>query len=427
MSDPSPSRNALKRRFKDILGLSISAGLAQIAAVVALPLLQRYCYGPVAFADMAAYAQLAGILGAVATLRMDLALVKQNSLENARATLSNGLRALVVTAFVALVLVLGLQNFGFEMGSIPWLWCLLPLGVVGVGLNGLVTGWLSREERFHKLAVVRAGGGVAGEALRFASVPLGSLGLIVGRIAGQWCSAIWGLRALQNSWRSAPQSTRSSRKTAWKNSRAYAIFTTPANVLAMAANGLFILYLFEHGSSTIVGAAGAGMAYLTVAAGLVIRSVSDVFFKHLDDVPPETLLRHYTGWVAALILISSLGVSVLWAIPDPWVTQLLGDAWKDMLPIMRILAPWMVPWIAGSALSGIFPHLGKQSWTLVLDALHLAMVSGLIWTFEVSRTQDVLSDATALLLIGDYTVVQASFYTAAIGVAMLAIALRKNR
>lgn len=169
------------------------------------------------------------------------------------------------------------------------------------------------------------------------------------------------------------------------------------------------------------------MAYLTVAAGLVIRSVSDVFFKHLDDVPPETLLRHYTGWVAALILISSLGVSVLWAIPDPWVTQLLGDAWKDMLPIMRILAPWMVPWIAGSALSGIFPHLGKQSWTLVLDALHLAMVSGLIWTFEVSRTQDVLSDATALLLIGDYTVVQASFYTAAIGVAMLAIALHKNR
>ena len=80
----------MKRRFKDILGLSISAGLAQIAAVVALPLLQRYCYGPVAFADMAAYAQLAGILGAVATLRMDLALVKQNSLENARATLSNG-------------------------------------------------------------------------------------------------------------------------------------------------------------------------------------------------------------------------------------------------------------------------------------------------------------------------------------------------
>jgi len=79
MSDPSPSRNALKRRFKDILGLSLSAGLAQIAAVVALPLLQRYCYGPVAFADMAAYAQLAGILGAVATLRMDLALVKQDS------------------------------------------------------------------------------------------------------------------------------------------------------------------------------------------------------------------------------------------------------------------------------------------------------------------------------------------------------------
>ena len=425
MSDLSPSRSLLKRRLQDIASLSFSAGLAQAAAVVALPLLQRYCYNPSAFADMAVYSQLVGILGAVATLRMDLALVKQNSIEQARATFSLGLRSILFMAFVAMLLAFGFSAAGLEMGAIPWLWCLLPLGVVGLGMNGLVTGWLSREERFQKLAVVRAGGSFVGEALRFVGASLGSLGLIAGRISGQWCSAIWGFRTLHRSWRSAPKSTRTSRKKAWSENRAYAVFTTPANVLAMAANGLFILYLFEFGSGNIVGSVGAGMAYLTVAAGLVIRSVSDVFFKHLDDVPPGALMRHYTRWMAVLVLLSAAGISVLWAIPDGWATLLLGDAWKDMLPVMRIMAPWMVPWIAGSALSGIFPHLGRQSWTLALDAVHLAMVGGLIWASDAARTTTVLSDPEVLFLLLDYTLVQASFYTMAIGVALAAIAFRK--
>ncbi len=426
MPDPPPSRNILKRRLKDIASLSLSAGFAQAAAVAALPLLQRYCYDPVAFADMAVYSQLVGILGAVATLRMDLALVKQSSIGQARATFSIGLRSMLVMVFLAAVLAIGLNAADMEMGTIPWLWCLLPLGVAGVGMNGLVTGWLSREERFRKLAVVRASGSFVGEVLRFASVSLGSLGLIVGRIAGQWYSAIWGFRALYNSLRNAPKSTRLSRSEAWRDNRAYAIFTTPANVLAMAANGLFILYLFEFGSGNIVGAVGAGMAYLTVAAGLVIRSVSDVFFKHLDDVPPKALLRHYGGWIATLMLLATAGISVLWAIPESWVTFLLGDAWKDMLPVMRIMAPWMVPWIAGSALSGIFPHLGRQSWALVLDTLHLAMVGGLIWAANASRTSEALSDPEVLVLLHDYTLVQAAFYTVAIGVAFAAIAFRKH-
>ncbi|MDB4676551.1 hypothetical protein OAH93_02810, partial [Flavobacteriales bacterium] len=132
------------------------------------------------------------------------------------------------------------------------------------------------------------------------------------------------------------------------------------------------------------------------------------------------------GWIATLMLLATAGISVLWAIPESWVTFLLGDAWKDMLPVMRIMAPWMVPWIAGSALSGIFPHLGRQSWALVLDTLHLAMVGGLIWAANASRTSEALSDPEVLVLLHDYTLVQAAFYTVAIGVAFAAIAFRKH-
>ncbi|MBL6645886.1 MAG: hypothetical protein ISP55_05490 [Flavobacteriales bacterium] len=422
MSEDLSKRHGLTRRMRDMLGLMSSAGLAQGAAVVALPLLQRFCYGPVAFADMAVYTQLAGILGAVATLRMDLALVKHPEPSVARATFDNGLRALLVTTGISLVIALLLPLSGSEMGQIQWLWCALPLGVLGVGLNGLISGWLTRAERFGTMAAMRAGGGVTGEALRFAAAPMGSIGLIAGRIAGQWCTVVWGLRAMAEAWSQAPKSTKASRRAAWKQDRPYSWYTTPANLLAMAANGLFILFLFEFGEGQFVGVVGAGMAYLTVAAGLVIRSVNDVFFKHLDDIPSHRLLRHYAGWSLGLIALSTMGIAVLWGIPDAWVTQVLGSAWKDMLPIMRILAPWMVPWIAASSLSGIFPHLGRQSWTLALDTLHLMMVGGLLWSVRVAMSGATLDQSGALQLVREYTLVQGVFYAMAIGVAFIAIA-----
>lgn len=422
MSEDLSKRHGLTRRMRDMLGLMSSAGLAQGAAVLALPLLQRFCYGPVAFADMAVYTQLAGILGAVATLRMDLAVVKHPEPAVARATFDNGLRALLVTTGIALAIALMLPLGGSEMGRIQWLWCALPLGVLGVGLNGLISGWLTRAERFGTMAAMRAGGGVTGEALRFAAAPMGSIGLIAGRIAGQWCTVVWGLRAMAEAWNQAPKSTKASRRAAWKQDRPYSWYTTPANLLAMAANGLFILFLFEFGEGQFVGVVGAGMAYLTVAAGLVIRSVNDVFFKHLDDIPSHRLLRHYAGWSLGLIALSTMGIAVLWGIPDAWVTQVLGSAWKDMLPIMRILAPWMVPWIAASALSGIFPHLGRQSWTLALDTLHLMMVGGLLWSVRVAMSGATLDQSGALQLVREYTLVQGVFYAMAIGVAFIAIA-----
>ena len=427
MSEDLSTSHKLMRRLRDMLGLMSSAGLAQGAAVLALPLLQRYCYGPVAFADMAVYTQMAGILGAVATLRMDLALVKHPEPAVARATFANGFRALLFTTGLSLAIALLLPLAGSEMGQIQWLWCALPFGVLAVGLNGLISGWLTREERFGTMAAMRAGGGVAGEALRFAATPMGSIGLIAGRIAGQWCSVVWGLRAMAGAWREAPKSTKASRGAAWKQDRPYSRFTTPANLLAMAANGLFILFLFEFGEGQFVGVVGAGMAYLTVAAGLVIRSVNDVFFKHLDDIPTHRLLRHYAGWSLGLIALSTMGIAVLWGIPDALATRVLGNAWKDMLPIMRLLAPWMVPWIAASSLSGIFPHLGRQSWTLALDALHLVMVGGLLWTVRTAMSSETLGQSGALQLVRDYTLVQGAFYGLAIGVAFIAIAQAGRR
>ena len=426
MQRPPSSAPPLLRRLRDVVVLALGSGMAQLASLLALPLLQKSYYGPEAFADMAAYSQLVGIVGAIAAFRMDLAIVKSPDDPSARASTSNGLRALMATTLGALLLACILDFGGWAMGDIPWLALLLPLGVAGMGINGLLTGWLARTNQFGSLAWTRAGGTVLGEASRFVLSAFGGAGLIAGRLAGQWCTALACVWKLIPTWKSLPKINSQDRKAAWARDWDYVRFTTPANVLAMAANGAFIFFLFETCTPDLVGNVGAGMAYLTVAAGLVIRSVNDVFFKHLDDIPQDRLLQQYWGWAGCLMVLTVLGLSTLWWIPESWVETQLGAAWSDMLPVMRLLAPWMVPWIAASALSGIFPHLGLQSWSLALDALHLLVIAGLVILTLPLLQNGALTDADAWQFLRQYTVAQSAFYFLALAAGTAAIRSRRG-
>ncbi len=402
--------------LRNVMRLVTAAAGVQGAALLALPLLQRWCYGPGDFADFALYSQWAGLFGAVATVRMDLAVVKHDQDRMARAAMANGLRALGVTALLSGLAMLCLHLGGSHMGRLSGLWFWLPLGVVGLGLGNLATAWLTRENRFGLVARHRGWGGVSGEALRFAFSGLAGTGLIAGRIAGQWLTAGLALRSM-NGLTAADHPSHEERRTAWVLDRDYVRYTTPANLLAMGANALLILYLFEAAPKDTVGQVGAAAAYLTVAAGLLIRGVNDVFFRLLNDIADDQLMAVYLRWALPLLVIASLGVFALHWIPDFWVVSLLGERWADLLPVMCILSTWMVPWVAASSLSGIFPHLGRQSWSLALDVLHLVLVAGWLAWFATSQPPIVPGDWT---ILKQYALVQGSFYLIALVAGVIA-------
>lgn len=402
--------------LRNVVRLVTAAAGVQGAALLALPLLQRWCYGPGDFADFALYSQWAGLFGAVATVRMDLAVVKHDQDRMARAAMANGLRALGVTALLSGLAMLCLHLGGSHMGRLSGLWFWLPLGVVGLGLGNLATAWLTRENRFGLVARHRGWGGVSGEALRFAFSGLAGTGLIAGRIAGQWLTAGLALRSMKG-LTAADHPSHEERRTAWVLDRDYVRYTTPANLLAMGANALLILYLFEAAPKDTVGQVGAAAAYLTVAAGLLIRGVNDVFFRLLNDIADDQLMAVYLRWALPLLVIASLGVFALHWIPDFWVVSLLGERWADLLPVMCILSTWMVPWVAASSLSGIFPHLGRQSWSLALDVLHLVLVAGWLAWFATSQPPIVPGDWT---ILKQYALVQGSFYLIALVAGVIA-------
>jgi len=413
---PLTSSNTSAVLLRDMVRLALSAGLVQGVALLALPLLQRWFYGPEAFAEFSLYSQWAGLFGAIATLRMDLAVVQHSTERMARAAWQNGLMALLAVSLASAALAAGLDGAGWAMGRVPGLCLWLPLGVGALGLGSLATATLSRDRQFASIARLRASGGTLGEALRFASAGMGHSGLIAGRVAGQWWTAIGAVRRVRQSWTTESAPRREDRKAAWRLDRDYVRFTTPANLLAMAANALLLLFLFEKAPPDFVGQVGAALAYLTVAAGLVIRSVSDVFFRHLKEVRPQDLRALYVRWSAGLLLASGAGISLLFAFPDEWGVALLGDRWRRMWPAMRWLSLWMPLWISASALSGIFPHLRRQSWAFGLDVVHLALVAFWMWTWSEAPADVLASNNWTLLK--EYAGLQGGFYALAMAVGI---------
>lgn len=416
---PSPESRS-QSPVSNVVRLVLAAAAVQGVAFLSLPLLQRWCYGPEDFADFALYSQWAGLFGAVATFRMDLAVVKHENARIASAAFSNGLRALLATICLSFFVVLGFHWTNSAMGSVEGLWFWLPLGVAGLGLGNLGTAWLTRHERFALVARFRGWGGGMGEALRFAFSGLAGAGLIAGRVLGQWLTAIMAIRHFRQDQQTEEKPTREERLTAWRIDRDYVRYTTPANLLAMGANALLVLFLFESAPRDTVGQVGAAAAYLTVASGLLIRGANDVFFRLLNDIPDRQLTRLYIRWALSLMGLASAGAAVLHLLPLDWVVLLLGDRWSDLLPVMRIFCLWMIPWVAASSLSGIFPHLRRQSWSLVLDVFHLCLIGG--WLIWFSSSQDAvgLGDWT---IIRQYAWVQSGFYGVALCAGVLACVL----
>lgn len=397
----------------DILKLSLAAAGVQGIALVALPFLQRFFYSPEAFADFTLYSQLAGILGAIATARMDLAVVQHNGERLARAALHNGLHVLCFTTGIALLLALGLNWGGFQMGQVPGLWFGLPLGVASLGIGALASSWLTRDQAFGTLARYRTAGGAAGEALRFAFVGLGHVGLIAGRVAGQWLTAVLAWRACQKEQTRGIRPSRDERRAAWSMDRDYLRFTTPSNLLSMAANACLVFFLFEYATRDFVGQVGTALAYLTAASGLVIRSVNDVFFRHLKDIEPQKLPSLYLKWALGLTSLTAVGCAILHAIPGSLVSQLLGDQWSAMLPAMKWLSLWMMPWVAASSLSGVFPHLRRQALAFGLDVGHLLLLSFWLWLNWSHVGQESIS-SIGMDILKEYAMIQGGFYAIAL-------------
>jgi len=155
MSEPPPVRSS--PFATDVFKLVTGTTVAQVIAVLASPILTRL-YGPEAFGFFAIFLSITGIIGVIACMRYELAIMLP---ENDQDTINLLGLSLVMVGFITVLTGVGLFLGGGVIlallqapGLAPYLW-LVPLFVCVSGIFLALNYWNSRTRHFGRLSVAR--------------------------------------------------------------------------------------------------------------------------------------------------------------------------------------------------------------------------------------------------------------------------------
>ncbi len=179
-------RTLIRRVASDVLRIAAAAGLAQILALVAVPLLTRL-YSPEAFGHFAIFGALVTILMPLASLRYELALPLPSEELNALDLLALCLLLVLGSSFAVAFLCPLVGPILAEWTSITGTEImLLPLAIFAIGLHAVMTSWLIRDRAFSRVAHIRFATTVGTVACQIGLAQLytGSTGLILGFVGG---------------------------------------------------------------------------------------------------------------------------------------------------------------------------------------------------------------------------------------------------
>ncbi len=371
-TSPPTKRNTT---FKgDVLRLVSGTGMAQVIILLTAPILTRL-YAPEAFGTAALFASITGILGVLACMRYELAIVlPDNDREAAN---------LLAVSLVMTVLMSGLTIpiIGYGSDQIlawvkmpelaPYLW-LIPLAVMAHGIFTALNYWNTRTKHFTRLSIARVTSQVAGTST---SLGLGLAGyasggsLIAASLGGQAVATtvlggqIWrdnGRFILSSiTWREMWDGMRRHRK--------FPLFSSWGALINTASWQIPILMLGSFFSPAVVGFYSLGFRLIQMPLGLIGGAISQVFFQRGAEAHSSgDLGRLVEGLFNRMLIIGLLPSMILMVIGADLFAFVFGAEWREAGVFTQILAPWALVWYLSSPLSTIYAIQEKQKMEFVM-------------------------------------------------------------
>jgi O-antigen/teichoic acid export membrane protein len=154
----------------NVFKLSLGTLIAQALGLAVAPILSRL-FAPEAFGLLGLFTSISGIIGAIACLRYELAIMLPREIKNAVNLFAGSLFSAALVSFLCAVFIRVAGNrliilFNAEQLN-EYVW-LIPLMVFLVGTFSAANYWYSRTEHFGRLAFIRIINAFSGNALKLA-------------------------------------------------------------------------------------------------------------------------------------------------------------------------------------------------------------------------------------------------------------------
>lgn len=331
--------------FKLVSGTTIAQGLM----VLASPFLARL-YTPEDFGTLAIYLSITSIVGVIACLRYELAIMLPESDEEAANLLAVSLGfSLIVTCLTTLAIGWGgetLLGWLNAPGLKPYLW-LIPVTVLLDGVFQALNYWNSRTKQFGRLSIARVTSSAATVSTQlgagYAGYATGG-SLIGANVVGKTIStAVLG----EQIWRD-------DRATFWKAIRwqgmarggrrykKFPMISTWSTLLNTTSSQLPALLLSVFFSSSVVGFYSLGHRILSMPMSLIGAAIGQVFFQRAAIAKKEgtiSLLVDIT--FRRLLMIGLFPMLLLTVIGKDFCIVVFGLNWSEAGVYIQIMSLWI--------------------------------------------------------------------------------------
>ncbi|WPY96234.1 oligosaccharide flippase family protein (plasmid) [Limimaricola variabilis] len=371
--------------LRNVSILSSGSAVSMAVPILAAPVLGRL-YTPADYGALAQYMAPAAVLGVLACLQFQNAILAERTGRGASVAAWLGLLSALVTS-VATALAVAALWVPVLAQSAPGAWfTLLPLSVAGAGLVATGQFLANRHRMYRQIALVQVAQVLTTVAL---SILLGLLdwganGLLAAYALGQ--AVLIGayarvLARLQPTlrWPRAAR-LRVLVRRHWK----FPAFTLPAGFSSEINMQAPVFALTALGTDGTLGAFTRARQLVSLPMTMIGQSVAQVFRREASELYHETgscraLMRRTAGW----LLAAGLGPCLLFMAFAPWLFAVyLGPDWREAGEIARILAPMLLLRVIVSPLTTVFFFTDNQALDLKLmlgSAVLIALAISLGW------------------------------------------------
>ena len=403
MSNPSSSFGA------NVLKLAAGSAFAQGLGVLVAPVITRL-FAPEAFGVAALFASITGIVGVIACLRYQLAIMLPKTDEDAANLLGVSLFFVLVITGLTILAVLFAGNHISQMLSSPELSKYLWLVPVAVFINGTFLAfnyWNSRTKHFGRLSIARVVSSVATQTTKLGAGFAGfvSGGVLIGTsILGQLVSAIiLGGQILRDDGRLFKAHIRWGKMIAGlKRHKKFPIYSTWSALINTASHQLPMWFLAFYYSPNIVGFYSVAILVVSVPMRLVGDSLAQVFYQEASNTYNQTgEMKNVVDKVVIRLVSCGIFPALLLAIVgEELFAIILGTQWAEAGLYIQILIMFLFLQFIFSPLSTILIVLERQVSYMIFDTILfgarlLALIAGGI-RGDILMTIALFSSASAV-------------------------------
>ena len=367
--------NPEKSFSNDVLKLVGGTIFAQALAVLAYPILTRL-YGPEAFGVAALFTAITGIVGVVACLRYDMAIMLPKKDEEAANLL--GLSLVIAASMSTLLIPIiwagqePLLRLLKAPELVPYLW-LVPPAVFLSGAFLALNYWNSRTKRFGRLSIARINASLSTTGTQIgaglAGYPTG--GSLIG--AGILGSAVSTFVLGGQIWRDDNKVFRDGirfdgMQEGLGRHRKFPLIDTLSALMNAISWQIPIFLLSAFFSTSVVGLYALSTRVLQLPMSIIGGSISQVFFQRAAEAKAEgTLSSLVENVFKVLVVIGLFPMLMLTLIGRDLFVVIFGIAWSEAGVYAQMLGLWTFLWFISSPLSTIYIVLEKQEFGLKLN------------------------------------------------------------